>query len=1275
MIDITSKGFSINKSIIRIILAVTALCLMLNCISASRENSITVSATNHVQVKAGKHGYAMSIEERMRCRQMIEQVLWKHRIWPKENPQSKPPLEQVMNSEAIRAQVQDELLKSMALEYYWHRPLTGEQLQAEMERMAHNTRQPEVLKELWDALNSDPSLIAECLARPMLADRLIRNWWAGSGTTTGTANQSNCTDGIKNSMLSGGAPITENHMNKERAFEEWWEKEKIKIRIEPIMIEYSYRLPVIHDQGCTDDSWTSTSMVITPRLIHTAVWTGTEMIIWGGAYQGPNGYRSLNDGGRYNPATDTWTPLPTLNAPAERSEHKAVWTGTEMIIWGGIKGGNQVLYNTGGRYNPQTNSWIATAMLNAPVARRTFSAVWSGTIMIIWGGFDGNFYINAGGKYDPVANSWVATSMTAAPDVRHDHQAVWTETEMIVWGGSGPGGYLNTGGRYNPVSDTWIATSTVNAPAPRDSFTALWTGSEMIVWGGFCGTLCRLNSGGKYNPSTDSWAATSLTNAPAERDSHTAIWTGTEMIVWGGFSIASDYFNTGGRYNPATDTWTPTSLTDAPAARDNHTAVWTGTEMIIWGGRVCDSCAENNGARYNPASDSWVPTSVLEAPSSRTYHTAVWTGTEMIIWGGHYVDVNNHSYYFDTGARYTPAIDSWSSTTLNNAPDPRAWHTAVWTGTEMIVWGGYYWNSSSDLGFFNTGSKYNPASNSWTAVSTTNAPSARRRHSSVWTGAEMIVWAGEISHYETVNSGGRYNPAADLWTAISTGNAPTPRNMHSAIWTGTEMIVWGGSASWNDDPQRTGGRYNPAKNLWVAISTKGAPSERVENVAVWTGTEMIIWGGYNYQWNGDKIFYNNGAAYIPITNSWRRVSTDSAPEKRAQSVAVWTGNEMIVWGGKSNYPAYLNSGARYYPASDIWVPTSIENAPVSRSNHTAVWTGSEMIVWGGAYSDANGTHYLDTGSRYCSEPATLISKKPVIDDSSSPFPNGIIEPNESITLRGNLYNTSDSAVTSVEGTLTTSDPVVIQNAHASYPDISPHSSQNCNACYSVTAPSSNRPAIHWDFTVTESPECNGCDPASFNFTYHVGQSFSDVSLNNVFYPYIEKILHSSITGGCGGSNYCPHKEVRREELAKFICTAMQTVSGDSCDIHPCYSSPYDDVPMNNIFCPYIDALSGMGIVGCCNDDPSLFCPAANVQRQAMAKFICLAMQVALPGTCITTSCLGTFADVTPGNRFCVYIEALYRAGIISGCTQSLYCPYGIVVREQMSKFLVNAFNL
>src|SRR5438874_10294262 len=103
--------------------------------------------------------------------------------------------------------------------------------------------------------------------------------------------------------------------------------------------------------------------------------------------------------------------------------------------------------------------------------------------MIIWGGTDNTQDLNTGGRYNPGTNSWTATNTSNAPTSRELHTAVWTNSEMIVWGGIGVS-HFNTGGRYDPSTDSWTATTTTNAPSARVFHTAVWTNSEMIVWGG-----------------------------------------------------------------------------------------------------------------------------------------------------------------------------------------------------------------------------------------------------------------------------------------------------------------------------------------------------------------------------------------------------------------------------------------------------------------------------------------------------------------------------------------------------------------------------------------------------------------------------------------------------------------------------------------------------------------------------------------------------------------------------------------------------------------------
>jgi hypothetical protein len=256
-----------------------------------------LSTLGDVQAPTSTSERTLTFADRVAYQTAIEDVYWRHRIWPKERPDPKPSLDAVMSQAQLEKKVADYLRNSQALEDYWHRPITVEQLQAEMDRMAQNTKRPEMLRELFDALGNDPVIVAECLARPILAERLLTNW-----DPHGAVGQQ---------PLESSPAMTGTQMYDVVA-----------------ATSSSYTLPIISDgaSGCADDTWTATTTTNAParREQHTAIWTGSEMIVWGG-FSPPN---SVNTGGRYDPTTDFWTPISTSNAPSSRYSHTAVWSGS-----------------------------------------------------------------------------------------------------------------------------------------------------------------------------------------------------------------------------------------------------------------------------------------------------------------------------------------------------------------------------------------------------------------------------------------------------------------------------------------------------------------------------------------------------------------------------------------------------------------------------------------------------------------------------------------------------------------------------------------------------------------------------------------------------------------------------------------------------------------------------------------------------------------------------------------------------------------------------------
>ena len=344
--------------------------------------------------------------------------------------------------------------------------------------------------------------------------------------------------------------------------------------------------------------------------------------------------------------------------------------------------------------------------------------------------------------------------------------------------------------------------------------------------------------------------------------------------------------------------------------RYDASVAWTGRELLIWGGESCAgaSCPNDlsphlaDGAAYNAANDAW--RTMAKSPlSAREAAATVWTGTEMLVWGG-----TAGPDLLADGAAYNPAEDTWRR--LAGAPlSPRTASAAVWSGRELVVWGG---SETAD------GAAYDPATDRWRPLST--APLAGRSAPvSAWTGREMVVWSGS-----RLGDGAAYDPATDRWRTIAA--APLRgRYAPASVWTGRELLVWGGDSDQSfvaDD----GAAYDPATDRWRTIP-RAPVAPRAAAAAVWTGQEMVIWGGIGQPGAGvnsplDTIIERrtllspiaDGVAYDPVATRWRAL--EPVPLLgRGFPIAAWDGQGMLLWGGLVvvSSPASAAEGVRYTP--------------------------------------------------------------------------------------------------------------------------------------------------------------------------------------------------------------------------------------------------------------------------------------------------------------------------------------------------------------------------
>ncbi len=220
-------------------------------------------------------------------------------------------------------------------------------------------------------------------------------------------------------------------------------------------------VPYAYVYNINTNTWapftTSNCPPVTVQLGYSSVWMGTPVnkwMIWGG-----NPASGVTDGRIFNPASAAWesiSPPPIGFQPA--TSPKLVWTGTDVIVYGGTLAGTDNNSNQAYRYNPNTNVWTTLSSLNKPSPRFQFSYVYGNNKFFIWGGFEKQFdlsyiKVNSGAYYDIVLNTWNEIPLTfSTPDRRAGSSIDWTGQNLYIWGGSSEAGRIGalSGGRYTP---------------------------------------------------------------------------------------------------------------------------------------------------------------------------------------------------------------------------------------------------------------------------------------------------------------------------------------------------------------------------------------------------------------------------------------------------------------------------------------------------------------------------------------------------------------------------------------------------------------------------------------------------------------------------------------------------------------------------------------------------------------------------------------------------------------------------------------------------------
>lgn len=341
--------------------------------------------------------------------------------------------------------------------------------------------------------------------------------------------------------------------------------------------------------------------------------------------------------------------------------------------------------------------------------------------------------------------------------------------------------------------------------------------------------------------------------------------------------------------------------------------------------------------------------------AGRSTMASVWTGSEMLIWGG-----DGPSGQFDDGAAYEPRTDTWEL--LPDAPlSPRNAPAAVWTGDELLLWGG-----SASGGDFSDGAAYDPATKTWRTIAAAPFSSAGRPVG-LWTGSEMVVLAGFNS-----SDAAAYDPASDEWRVLP----DTPRNLQApnpvAVWTGDAVVAV-------VQPRDPMGSASAVVSMRLGADqwTEAPPAGGGQILLGWTGEAVVAASG------------DEARLFDLVSNEWRTIASAPSDTTVGDTAAVWTGSHLFVWEG--------DRASLIDPKGETWQLTP-SGDPGRRTQSAVVWADGVLIAWGGFPDEASGV-VVRPRADGADAPDT---SGPVTTDSEALDLAGEVGPNGGIVVSGGV---------------------------------------------------------------------------------------------------------------------------------------------------------------------------------------------------------------------------------------------------------------------------------
>lgn len=310
--------------------------------------------------------------------------------------------------------------------------------------------------------------------------------------------------------------------------------------------------------------------------------------------------------------------------------------------------------------------------------------MWTGSEVIVWGGVTRGRNIEAvgdGAAYDPTQGSWRSIAV-APPGVLGGggHAAAWTGEVAVFWAGNSPDGPAG-GGLYDPATDTWERLP--DGPlGPREGYVSAWTGTELLIIAGTLGDGFASPVAAAVDPADGSWRLLDGLNGFPGLIASGAVWDGQRVFVAGSLylcpeqgSVCTDTRPILLAYDPASDRIDEIDLADAPLGSSFAPVGWDGNEIVF---SVSDE-GEIGIEIFDPTTEVW--RSGSDPPCAfdpAIYGQTAWLGDRYVAPCG-----NDRSQIYESGS------DSWDVIVAGTSPlNSREGSAIAWTGTDLVVWSG-----------------------------------------------------------------------------------------------------------------------------------------------------------------------------------------------------------------------------------------------------------------------------------------------------------------------------------------------------------------------------------------------------------------------------------------------------------------------------------------------------------------------------------------------------------------------------------------------------------